>query len=341
MEGAPNESSAAALGGGAARQRQERIVHAIFLMAAGVSILVLVGIFGVLVERAFLAFTVTEGVSQSTLTSEQRALFNDQEFARLPATPPAPPSPGSDFLLGERWNPSGSPPVYGALGMILSTVMVTLASLAISAPIGVGVGAWLAFVAGPRPREILKPLIEVLAAIPSVVIGFVGIVFLAPLLSRAFGVSSGLMGLNGALLLSVMSLPTIVSLTEDAVTAVPRDYVAASLALGADRWQTLVRVVIPAARSGISAAVMLGMGRAIGETMTVLMACGNAVALPTSLFDPVRTLTATVAIELGEVPQDTRHFYMLFAVGLVLFGMTFVINLASDLLLHRQGTRAA
>lgn len=333
--------SVPAMGGGAARRWRERAVHALFMLAAGASIVTLLGIFGVLVERAVQAFTMTEGLSQATLTPEQRSLFTAEELAALPAEAPPPPSVGTDFLFGDRWNPSTSPPTYGALGMVVSTAMVTLASLTISAPLGVGVGAWLAFIAGPRSREILKPLIEVLAAVPSVVVGFVGLVFLAPTLARLLGLSSGLVGLNGALLLAIMSLPTIVSLTEDAVTAVPRDYVAASLALGADRWQTLVRVVLPAARSGIIAAVMLGMGRAIGETMTVLMACGNAVAMPGSLLDPVRTLTATVAIELGEVPQDTRHFYMLFAVGLVLFGMTFVINLASDLLLHRRATRPA
>lgn len=333
--------AASVLGGGAVRRWRERAIHTLFMLAAAASIVALVGIFGVLVQHAVQAFTVAEGLSQATLTPEQRALFSPEELAELPAEPPPPPTVGGDFLFGERWNPSGRPPTYGALGMVASTVMVTLASLLISAPLGVGVGAWLAFVARPGTREVLKPLIEVLAAVPSVVVGFVGLVFLAPALAGLFGLTSGLMGLNGALLLAVMSLPTIVSLTEDAVTAVPRDYVAASLALGADRWQTLVRVVLPAARSGIIAAVMLGMGRAIGETMTVLMACGNAVAMPRSLFDPVRTLTATVAIELGEVPQDTRHFYMLFAVGLVLFCMTFVINLASDVLLHRRATGPA
>lgn len=327
--------------GGGLRRLRERAIHGGFMLAATASILALVGIFGVLVTRATLAFTVEEGLSQATLTAEQRALFTDEEFAALPAEPAPRPRVVGDFLARADWNPSSGRPTYGALAMVVSTLLVTLASLAISAPIGVGVGAWLAFVARPRAREILKPVIEVLAAIPSVVLGFVGIVLIGPFLSDVTALTSGLVGLNGALLLAIMSLPTIVSLTEDAVTAVPRDYVQASLALGADRWQTLARVVVPAARSGIIAAVMLGMGRAIGETMTVLMATGNAVAMPGGLLDPVRTLTATVAIELGEVPQGTRHFYMLFAVGLVLFCMTFLINLVSDLLLHRSAPRAS
>jgi phosphate transport system permease protein len=195
----------------------------------------------------------------------------------------------------------------------------------------------LAMAAPPRVREVLKPIIELLAAIPSVVVGFVGIIVVAPALASVFGLGHGLNALNGALLLAVMALPTIVSLSEDAITSVPRDYVQASLALGADRWQTLVNVVLPAAGSGIVAACMLGMGRAIGETMTVLMATGNARAFPGSVFDSVRTLTATIAAELGEVPHGSAHYHMLFSVGLVLFVLTFLVNVVADQMLRRGG----
>lgn len=158
---------------------------------------------------------------------------------------------------------------------------------------------------------------------------------LGPIIARIFHLSNGLNAVNGSILLGVMALPTITSLAEDAITAVPDDYRQASLALGASRWETLIRVVLPAALSGIIAAIMLGMGRAIGETMTVLMATGNAPAMPDSILSSVRTMTATIAIELGEVPHNTTHYFVLFAVGLVLFIMTFLINLASDLILER------
>ena len=325
----------ASLTGGGMRRARESMIRAAFTAAAMISIAVLIGIFGVLFVQAKGAFTGNEGVAQSTLTVEQRALFNDAEFAALPKEPPPPPSVGGDFLGSAVWNPTGGTAFYGVGAMVVSTLLVTLAALAVAAPLGIGTAAWLAYVAPPRVREVLKPLIEVLAAIPSVVLGFVGIVIVGPALSRVFGLQSGLTAANGALLLAVMALPTIVSITEDALTAVPRDYLQASLALGADRWQTLVRVMLPAAQSGVVAALMLGMGRAIGETMTVLMACGNATAMPGGLFDPVRTLTATVAIELGETQVGSRHFHMLFAVGLVLFCMTFAVNLASELFMQK------
>ncbi len=324
------------LTGGSARRAREAAIRGVFTLAAVLSIAVLVGIFGVLFLQAREAFTGSEGVAQSTLTPEQRALFTDAEFALLPAEPPPAPTLTGDFLGRGWWNPTGGTAFYGVGSMVVSTLLVTFAALALAAPIGIAAAAWLAYVAPPRAREIVKPLIEILAAIPSVVLGFLGIVVVGPVLAKVFGLQSGLTAANGALLLAVMALPTIVSITEDALTAVPRDYVQASLALGADRWQTLVKVVLPAAHSGVLAALMLGMGRAIGETMTVLMACGNATAMPGSLFDPVRTLTATIAIELGETQVGSRHFHMLFAVGLVLFCMTFAVNLASEWVMQRN-----
>lgn len=241
-----------------------------------------------------------------------------------------------EFFTSTNWNPTS--PVkeeYGILAMIFSTFLVTLGALAIAVPIGVGVASYLSDVAHWKVREIVKPIIEILAGIPSVVIGFLGIVLFGPAIARITGQSHGLNAINGSILLAVMALPTIISISEDSLNAVPRAYNEASLALGASRWQTLIRVKIPAALSGIIAAVMLGMGRAIGETMTVLMATGNAPAFPSGFLSSIRTMTATIAIELGEVPYYTTHYYALFAIGLVLFIITFFVNLISDLVLHK------
>jgi phosphate transport system permease protein len=246
----------------------------------------------------------------------------------------------AEFFTRRDWNPTS--PVqekYGILSMIASTFMITLGSLVLAVPIGIGVAAYLSDVAHWRVREIVKPIIEILAGIPSVVIGFLGIVLFGPVIAKIFGLSNGLNALNGSVLLAIMALPTIISISEDSLNAVPRAYSEASLALGASRWQTLVRVRIPAALSGIIAGIMLGMGRAIGETMTVLMATGNAPAFPKGFLRSVRTLTATIAIELGEVPYYTTHYYALFAIGLVLFIITFIVNLISDLILNKYQER--
>jgi len=243
----------------------------------------------------------------------------------------------SRFFLSADWNPSGyERETYGLLAMIISTLMVSVGAMIIAIPIGIGCAAYLAEVARPRVREVLKPVLELLAGVPSVVVGFLGIVLMGPLVARLTSQSNGLNAINGSLLLAAMALPTIISLSEDAIRAVPESYKEASLALGASRWQTLARVVIPAGLSGITASVMLGFGRAVGETMTVLMATGNAPALPTRLTDSIRTLTATIAIELGEVPYDTTHYFALFFVGLVLFVITFLVNLVSDVIMHKH-----
>jgi phosphate transport system permease protein len=242
----------------------------------------------------------------------------------------------TEFFTSKNWNPTS--PVkeeYGIVSMIFSTFLVTLGALLIAVPIGIGVASYLSDVAHWKVREIIKPIIEILAGIPSVVIGFLGIVLFGPAIAKITGQSHGLNAVNGSILLAVMALPTIISISEDSLNAVPRAYREASLALGASRWQTLMRVKIPAALSGIIAAVMLGMGRAIGETMTVLMATGNAPAFPSGFLSSIRTMTATIAIELGEVPYYTTHYYALFAIGLVLFIITFLVNLISDLVLHR------
>lgn len=249
----------------------------------------------------------------------------------------------SEFLLSKNWDPT-SPEMeeYGILSMIMSSFIVTLGALLIAVPIGVGVAAYLSDVAHWRVREIVKPIVEILAGIPSVVVGFLGIVLFAPLISKIFNIGHGLTALNGSILLAIMSLPTIISISEDSLTAVPPAYGEASLALGASRWQTLFRVKLPAALSGIIAACMLGMGRAIGETMTVLMATGNARTfpeLPQALLQSVRTMTANIAIELGEVPYYTAHYYALFAIGLVLFVITFIVNLVADVILNKYQER--
>jgi len=241
----------------------------------------------------------------------------------------------TEFLFSSKWNPTSYyKETYGIVAMLVSTFMVTLGALVIAIPLGVGTAGYLSDVASPRVREIAKPVVEILAGIPSVVIGFLGIVFLGPIIAKTTGQYNGLNAINGSILLAVMALPTIVSLSEDALGSVPKSFQEASLALGASHWQTLIKVKIPAASSGILASCMLGMGRAIGETMTVLMATGNAPAMPHSFLDSVRTMTATVAIELGEVPYYSTHFYSLFAIGLVLFIITFIINLISDVVLH-------
>jgi phosphate transport system permease protein len=245
-----------------------------------------------------------------------------------------------EFFTGRTWDPtSPEKPEYGILSLIVSSAMVTVGALVIAVPIGLGVAAYLSDVAHWRVREIVKPIIEILAGIPSVVVGFLGIVLFGPIISRLFHVSSGLTALNGSFLLAIMALPTIISISEDSLKIVPLSYTEASLALGASRWQTLIRVKFPAALSGIIAAIMLGMGRAIGETMTVLMATGNARSFPHGYLDSIRTLTANIAIELGEVPYYTTHYYALFAIGFVLFLITFVVNLIADIMLNKYQQR--
>ena len=240
------------------------------------------------------------------------------------------------FFGSAVWNPTSyGVPKYGILSLMTSTLMVTLGAMVIAVPLGVGCAAFISEAASPRIREILKPAVEILAGIPSVVLGFLGIVLVNPLISKLFGVSHGLNALNGCILLAVMSLPTIISLSEDALRAVPKTYKEASLALAANRWQTIIRVCIPSALSGIIASIMLGMGRAIGETMTVLMATGNAPALTFNFMEAIQTMTATIAIELGEVPYNSTHYYALFVIGFVLFVMTFLVNLVSDIILQK------
>jgi phosphate transport system permease protein len=233
-------------------------------------------------------------------------------------------------LLGTRWYPTFD--VYGMLPLVLGSILVTALAIVIALPLGVATAVLVREIAPGWAREFLKPMIEVLAGIPSVVLGFFGVTVIAPLVREVLGAPTGLTAFTGALVLAYMALPTIISVAEDALDAVPKSFRDAGLAMGATQWQTIWRVVVPAARSGIVTAVMLGMGRAIGETMAVMMVTGNAARLPLtpdSLFRSVRTMTATIAAEMGEVAQGSTHYHALFGLGIMLFLLTFVINLVA------------
>jgi phosphate transport system permease protein len=243
--------------------------------------------------------------------------------------------PVSQFLFGTEWLPISDPPKFGVIPLLLGSVYVTAWAILICVPLGVGSAMFIAEVAPKHLKNVLKSLIEILASIPSVVLGFLGIIWLAPVLRDTFHLSTGMCGLTGSLLLAFMALPTIISISEDALTGVPRTYREAAFGLGATRWQTLWRIVLPSASSGILAAVMLGIGRVVGETMVVLMVTGNAPVVPKSILQPLRTLTATIAGEMGETVGGSDHYYALFAVGLVLFAITFTTNFAADLFLRR------
>lgn len=240
-----------------------------------------------------------------------------------------------DFITGSEWKPTAKTPVYGLLPLIASTSIVSFGAMLIAIPLGIGTASFIAVYAGPRLKALLKPTVEMLAAVPSVVIGFLGIVLVGPHIAEMNNLPNGLNALNGAILLAIMALPTIITISEDAINSVPQTYREASYALGASKWQTLRKVTIPAAAPGIIAAVMLGLGRAIGETMTVLMATGNAAIFPKGFFDSVKTITATIAIEMGEVPYQTTHYYALFAIAIVLFFMTLVANLIGEYFINK------
>lgn len=243
------------------------------------------------------------------------------------------------MIMGKDWYPVPEE-VFGMLPLILGSLLVTAGSIIIGVPVGIAAAIYIGEVAPPKLREILKPTVEVLAAIPSVVIGFIGLLLLAPYLMNHLDkyMVTGQAAITGAIMLAFMSMPTIISISEDALNAVPGDYKAAAYALGATKWQTIIRVIVPAAKSGILAAVMLGIGRAIGETMTVLMVTGNAAVVPENwkaIFMPVRTMTATIAAEMGETARETPHFHALFMIGVLLFAITFIINFIADLALRK------
>jgi phosphate transport system permease protein len=240
-----------------------------------------------------------------------------------------------DFIFGKYWYPTDDPAEFGILALIVASLSVTAVASAISIPLGVMTALYLAEVSSAKLREWVKPIVELLAALPSVVIGFFGMVIVAPFLQDAFNVATGLNLFNASLMLAFMSIPTICSISEDAIFSVPKELKEASLALGATRWETIWRVTVPASISGISTAVILGMSRAIGETMVVLMVAGGAGMIPGSLFDPVRPMPASIAAEMAEAPFRGDHYYALFATGIVLFLFTLLFNMVAEHISHK------
>ena len=243
-----------------------------------------------------------------------------------------------EFIFNEIWRPTSENPSYGIYSLIIGSILVTIGAIAIAVPLGVGSAIFISEVAPPQFREAVKPAIELLAGIPSVVYGFFGLIVLTNWLRILLDLSSGATWLAGSIILGIMALPTIVSISEDAISSVPKDFRSASLALGATRWQTITGVLIPSALSGITAAIILGLGRAIGETMAVLMVTGNAAVIPDPIYNvlsPIRTLTATLGIEMGEVAIGSTHYHALFGMALVLLLITLFVNLSATYILAR------
>ena len=238
-----------------------------------------------------------------------------------------------EFLFSIDWFPTSQTQAkYGVGALIAGTLSVTALAMVIAVPFGLGAAVFVSEFCTGKVKETLKVVIELLAAIPSVVWGFIGLTVLSPIIINTFHVPIGVNMFNGSVLLALMSVPIMVSIGEDALKAVPDSYREAALALGATKWQLVYRVLLPAAKNGLLAAVLLGVGRAIGETMAVLMATGHSVRIPQSIFDPVRTLTATIAAELGETSKGSDHYQVLFLIGILLFGITFIVNLTADMI---------
>lgn len=248
--------------------------------------------------------------------------------------------PGLGALLESRWVPvSFQREIFGILPLITGSVVVTLFATVLLIPFGVLGAIYIAEIALPGERGFLKPFIEILAGIPSVVIGFFGLIILSPIIKTMFNLNTGLTALTGAVLLALMAIPTVISISEDAIRSVPKSYKEASLALGAGQLQTIFRIVVPAALPGIIAAIMLGMGRVIGETMAVLMVTGNAAKITFDPVDSVRTMTATIAAEMGEVAFGSKHYQALFWVGIVLLAVTFCLNVIAQKVLKKYQMR--
>lgn len=284
------------------RQQIERTMNVFFFVVASASISILILI---------MLFLFSEGLPTFTFVSVK------------------------DFLFGIYWYPTSDPPDFGIFPLIVASVSVTILSAMMSIPLGVLTAVYLSEIATPRVGEIVKPAVELLASLPSVVIGFFGMVLVAPFLQTVFDLPTGLNLFNASLMLAFMSIPTICSISEDALHSVPPALREASLALGATEFETTLRVVLPAALSGISTAVILGMSRAIGETMVVLMVAGGAAKVPGSIFDPVRPMPASIAAEMAEAPFRGEHYYALFATGIVLFLFTLLFNIVADYIQHR------
>ncbi len=282
-------------------------------------------------ERLIEGLVYTAGISALLLVG---LIFIFLLREGIPAFAQIPPSE----LLGSRWYPIQEK--FGLLPLLTGSLLVTFGAVLIAVPMGLITAVYLGEIAPTWQRELLKPLIELLAGIPSIVLGFLGWVVLAPIVQN-LGAPTGLTAFTGSLILAYMALPTIISIAEDALYSVPKEYRDGALAIGATQWQTIWRVVLPAARSGLVIAIMLGIGRAIGETMVVMMVTGNAANIPAFgpgiLFNPVRTMTATIAAEMGEVANGSLHYQTLFAIGIVLFVITFLINSLAGALVGARG----
>lgn len=243
----------------------------------------------------------------------------------------------TEFFTGTQWYPTSQPaPLFGVLPLIMGTLWVSLAAILFALPFAMAAAIYMGEMAGNKTRALLKPVFELLAGIPSVVYGFFGLVVIVPIIRDTFGLPVGETGLAGAIILAIMALPTIITVAEDAIRNVPRTAREASLALGASKWQTIWRVVLPYSISGIMAAIVLGVGRAIGETMAVLMVTGNAAVMPNSLLEPMRTIPATIAAELGEAPVGGTHYQALFLLGCILFVITLLISITVELVSARR-----
>ncbi|ABC77368.1 phosphate ABC transporter permease subunit PstC [Syntrophus aciditrophicus] len=284
------------------RQGKEKIIKGLFLLIAFVSILIL-------------------GLIVVSLFREGLPIFREVSV--------------TGFLLGREWYPTYEPPEYGIWPLIVGSLIVTFFSSLIAVPLGVLSAIFIAEIAPLSIREILKSAIELLAGLPSVVLGFFGMVILAPWLQETFDLPTGLNIVNASLMLAIMAIPTISSISEDALYAVSQEFKEASYALGATRFETITRVIVPAALSGISTAVILGMARAMGETMVVLMVAGGAAAIPESIFDPVRPMPASIAAEMGEAPFRSGHYHALYATGIILFFVTLLFNMIADYVSQR------
>lgn len=279
---------------GPKRRAKELLIHIVFLV---------VGASGIIVLTLILLFLIMEGLP----------IFDTV--------------PIRDFLFGTMWYPTHYPPDFGILPLIAGSASVVVLSSLIAIPLGIGSAIYLAEIAHPKIRAVVKPTIELIEGLPTVVIGFFGMVVVAPFLQETFGLTTGLNLFNASVMLAFMAVPTIASISEDAIYGVPAYMKEGSMALGATHWETIARVILPASLTGISTAVILGISRAIGETMVVLMVAGGAAIIPESIFDPVRPMPANIAAEMGNTPFRSEHYHALFAIGLVLFAFTFVFNM--------------
>ena len=240
------------------------------------------------------------------------------------------------FILNFSWHPTSFPPQFGILTLLVGSIYTTIGALIIGIPLGFGTAVYISEIAGKRTKEVLKPMIEILAAIPSVVYGLFGMAFLAPFLIKILNIPIGLNLFTTSIILGIMIVPIISSMSEDALSRVPKNLREAAFALGATKWEVITRVVIPAAKSGISGSIILGFGRAIGETMVVIMVSGGAAQIPSSIFSPVRPMTSTIAAEMGETEIGSPHFHALFAIAIVLFLITFSVNLITELVIFKR-----